>query len=131
MLDDRPRPRQVTATFRHATHPASIAEVRQELRHALSPMVEPDTLGQATLLVSELATNAVRHSGSPWFAVAVEVDGDRLHVEVSDGGSGFAGEPAPDFDRAGGYGLHLVDCMADAWGTEAAQGTRVWFRLSL
>jgi signal transduction histidine kinase len=126
--DGSTRRTELEATFRHRAEPAAIAAVRHDVRRALGGAVPPETLAQATLLVSELATNAVRHSGSPWFAVRVVLDG-HLRVEVLDGGPGFAGGPAPDFDRGGGYGLQLVDSVADAWGAEDGDGTRVWFTL--
>jgi signal transduction histidine kinase len=130
MLSDRStRSAELEATFRHRTHPAAIGEVRHEVCDLLGDAVAPETLAQATLLVSELATNAVRHSGSPWFAVRVVLDG-HLRVEVLDGGPGFAGDPAPDFDRGGGYGLQLVDTVADAWGAEDGDAPRVWFTLA-
>jgi hypothetical protein len=51
---------------------------------------------------------------------------------VSDTGSGFSREvPTPNEDNAGGWGLYLVDRIADDWGVVTAEtGTRVWFELS-
>jgi len=120
------RPRR----FRHEAVPAAIARVRREVRAALDGGVPEEKLGQVVLLVSELATNAVRHAGTSWFSVELDRRPGLLHVEVRDAGRGFdGGRGERDPDRAGGYGLLLVERLADAWGLEATSGTRVWFEL--
>jgi anti-sigma regulatory factor (Ser/Thr protein kinase) len=81
------------------------------------------------LVVSELATNAVIHAGSP-FEVAV-VHGPRIRVEVSDASSQppVMGAPAA-FDATGGRGLHLVDACAEKWGYDLlTNGKVVWASL--
>jgi anti-sigma regulatory factor (Ser/Thr protein kinase) len=86
------------------------------------------------LLVSELVTNAVRHaglaSGDP-IRLAIDADDGALRVEVLDRGSGFEPRaPAPDPARASGWGLFLVEQLADRWGMEGADpGTRIWFEV--
>ena len=53
-----------------------------------------------------------------------------MRVEVSDGGGGF--EPharTRPRDEPGGWGLHLVDSLADRWGVETGRRTRVWFEI--
>jgi anti-sigma regulatory factor (Ser/Thr protein kinase) len=116
-----------------AGHPDSVARAR----HALGELV--DTLSErrlddVRLLVSELVTNAIRHARTEPDATVrllVETSDGRLRVEVHDHGAGF--EPAPrdpDPTRAGGWGLYLVEQLADRWGVDAADGTRVWFELT-
>lgn len=102
----------------------------------------PAPVEEAVLLVSEVVSNAIRHSDSgrlPGGRVSVVVAcyGQVIHIEVIDDGSatkapspvpGTADEP--DFDAEGGRGLWLVDHMASAWGWhEAAAGRVVWFQL--
>ena len=88
----------------------------------------------ARLLVSELITNAVRHAGiadgDPIRLMIVADDGF-LRVEIADRGSGFElRAPAPDPARASGWGLFLVDELADRWGVEQADpGTLIWFEI--
>jgi hypothetical protein len=53
-----------------------------------------------------------------------------VRVEVGDLGPGF--DPGPrDLDRESpsGWGLYLVDQLADRWGVTRAGGTRVWFEI--
>jgi hypothetical protein len=57
-------------------------------------------------------------------------------VEVADSGQGFDGTPARPGVAAGsasasGWGLFLVEHIADRWGAVQVDGeTRVWFELS-
>jgi anti-sigma regulatory factor (Ser/Thr protein kinase) len=87
-----------------------------------------------TLLVSELVTNAVRHGGAgDEDLIELElraVDGG-VGVTVSDPGPGFSPEErdAP-LDEPGGWGLVLVDQMAERWGVVHDERTRVWFELA-
>ena len=115
-----------------AAGPDAAAGARNTLL-ALGPALDETLLGDIRLLVSELVTNSVRHSGAGRQAVVdmrVEVDDDIVRVEVSDPGNGF--EPKPrDLDRSrpGGWGLYLVDQLADRWGVEREDRTRVWFEI--
>jgi anti-sigma regulatory factor (Ser/Thr protein kinase) len=86
----------------------------------------------AELLVSELATNAVEHTGSS-FEVAIDIMPRRVRVEVINDEPEFvaaiAAQRAPG---EGGLGLRLVETMAARWGTECTESHKtVWFELSV
>jgi anti-sigma regulatory factor (Ser/Thr protein kinase) len=95
---------------------------------------EPGELeATAFLLVSELASNVVKHAGlSPddTLSVSAESDPRRLRVTVCSEGPGFAPEArrGPDPMKSG-WGLFLVDRMADRWGVSGGERTCVWFEL--
>jgi anti-sigma regulatory factor (Ser/Thr protein kinase) len=84
---------------------------------------------EVLLVVSELATNAVRH-GAGDMEVRVVPGIDQVRVEVLDDGGAAVPEPpgAPPIAGVGGRGLHLVRAMSQAWGTgfDAAGRTLVW-----
>ncbi|MGH2785230.1 MAG: ATP-binding protein [Actinomycetota bacterium] len=87
------------------------------------------------LMVNELVTNSVKHasveSGAP-IRVHIEIDGDALRGEVSDQGVGFRIRPmARERAEESGYGLRLVQKMADRWGLKVRNGTCVWFEIDL
>ena len=89
------------------------------------------------LLVSELVTNAIMHSesGSPGGTVTVALcpGPAGVLIQVRDnGGASAPWLPAADSDAAAehGYGLLLVDALADCWGTVAStQGRVTWCRV--
>ena len=121
-------------SFRLPRHPASVGLARRRVRDHLADWghgPRDRALEDAVLLVSELATNAVRH-GQPLereFEVVVTAlaDGSCL-IEVSD-----EGRPEPrlrvvDEWEEAGRGLHLVANLAAAWGvwSRGRYGKTVW-----
>ena len=80
------------------------------------------------LMVSELVTNAIVH-GRGDVDVTVSLTGDEIRMEVIDQGRG-AGEIGPsrlDPETVGGWGLQVIDGLADEWGAwREADRTRVW-----
>ena len=105
----------------------------------LRPYLDPLVAENAELLVTELVTNCVRHAGLPAEAsieFSLRASAEVLMVEVADAGRGFdADSPTRPSAVAGtarssGWGLFLVDRIADRWGAVQQDGeTRVWFEL--
>jgi anti-sigma regulatory factor (Ser/Thr protein kinase) len=115
--------------IRFAVGPTAAAAARAALS-ALERSVDPVRLDDLRLLVSELVTNSVRHAQTKDVRLHVTVAGDMVRVEVSDAGRGFSPAPqAPGVERAGGWGLYLVDRLTDRWGVAREGLTRVWFEM--
>ncbi|MFJ7075968.1 ATP-binding protein [Streptomyces sp. NPDC098781] len=120
--------------FRLPRHPASVGLARRRVRDHLADWghgPRDPALEDAVLLVSELATNVVRHGPlvEREFEVAVTAlaDGSCL-IEVSD-----EGQLEPRLRAVGewaetGRGLHLVENLAAAWGvwSRGRHGKTVW-----
>jgi len=112
--------------------PESVPTARHFVSNAVAD-VPKEIADRAALMVSEIATNAIRHAGSD-FEVLVELTSDELNVEIADSGGG-----SPTVRRArpldaSGRGLHIVESLADKWGVRRATsgiGKTVWFTLSL
>ena len=112
-----------------------------EARHAVARcgLVDAELEPTLLLLVSELVSNSVRHSGmqeGEHIRLRARTDQECAYVEVCDAGrSGRVPEkrvPNPEVLEPGGLGLFLVDEMADRWGVRR-QGdgeTCVWFELA-
>ena len=99
---------------------------------ALDGRIDGPVLDDVRLLVSELVTNSVRHSGTErdLVVLAVMAIGGTVRVEVSDTGNGFKPSArSDDLHEPGGWGLHLVEELADRWGVETGRRTRVWFEI--
>jgi anti-sigma regulatory factor (Ser/Thr protein kinase) len=89
----------------------------------------------ASLLASELVTNGVRY-GRPEIRLRLQIEADRLRIEVQDGGG-----PMPQWVAPGtpsgqprGRGLVIVNHLASSWGvaeTDPPGGKSVWFELTL
>lgn len=116
----------------------SPGRARSELREVIRGRRSENDAATATLLVSELVTNAVLHAGEgPGGSVGLRITtyADRLRVEVRDSGPGFDLDQLPPRPRAtGGHGLIVVDGLASRWGTDRAQADGrsrfcVWFEL--
>ncbi|MFW6691907.1 ATP-binding protein [Streptomyces sp. MAR4 CNX-425] len=89
-----------------------------------------DRVDDIRVCVSELVTNALVH-GTPrgrQFRVQVTVEDDAVRVEVHDASAAppHLRHPAATDDH--GRGLHLVDALADEWGTadRTGPGKVVW-----
>ena len=82
----------------------------------------------AELLASELATNAVMHANTT-FEVRVADDGETFRVEIiNDAPEMVAAMHEPS--DGGGRGLHIVNTVAQRWGTHSLGGSKVvWFEL--
>lgn len=88
------------------------------------------------LLVTELVANAVRHAPvgpDESVRVAFRIGDRRVRVEVADPGTRFElVRPRQRQDGSGGWGLVLLDRIADVWGVSRTHGgTSVWFELAL
>jgi PAS domain S-box-containing protein len=110
--------------------PASVAEARQRVRDLLVAHGRDDLLDAAVLLVSELVTNALLHAATD-IGVSATLDGEGLHVGVSDGSRHLPSRREYGPTSGTGRGLLMLESMVDEWGvTQRRDGKTVWFRLS-
>ena len=91
------------------------------------PAALRDTL---SLVTSELVANAVLHGSlraTDSVGLRVSSSAEAIRVEVSDGGEGFQRRDRPSGDlRTGGWGLVIVEELADRWGINSGPPTTVW-----
>jgi anti-sigma regulatory factor (Ser/Thr protein kinase) len=99
----------------------------------LEPILGSERTEDATLLISELVTNAVKYGPEDGeIRLIVAADETTTRFTVHDPGAGPLPEMRPAETPAhvgGGHGLRLVDSLADRWGVERGS-TRVWFEFS-
>ncbi len=127
------------ATVRESVKVAGLLERARVVRAFVGEVLGPDhPCGDvAVLLVSEIFSNSVRHSGSgapgETVTVAVRAGDGIVRVEVTD----RAGPGTPELgpasrDAEGGRGLQLVASLAARWGWRRRRGERMvtWFELS-
>ena len=109
---------------------AAASAARQALAR-LRGDIDPPVLENLRLLVTELIANSVKHADADAVGLKVVVGGRSVLVEVTDRGRGF--EPVARTegqDEASGWGLFLVERLADRWGVRRDGGEmKVWFEL--
>jgi anti-sigma regulatory factor (Ser/Thr protein kinase) len=105
-------------------------------RHVLDRVAEEYELpsfADLRLLVSELVTNSVVHAGAgpdEWVELQLRNPDGSLRVEVCDESMGWSPRAREgDLEDPGGWGLVIVDRLADRWGVSRNGHTCVWFEL--
>ena len=106
------------------------SEARHRLAATLARLGPPAALLEdARVVVTELATNAVRHAGSA-FSVSIDGDGARVRIGVRDRSRALPAPQEPSVHRLSGRGLLLVAALASRWGVEPRpDGKVVWAEL--
>jgi anti-sigma regulatory factor (Ser/Thr protein kinase) len=92
-----------------------------------------EMLDDSLLLISELVTNSLRHGGPP-IVLALDCDGDAVHVRVRDGEPTLPEPHDADDSAESGRGMTLVELLSSTWGAEPVvdrdgPGKHVWFEL--
>jgi anti-sigma regulatory factor (Ser/Thr protein kinase) len=117
----------VTDEVRLPPHPASVGRSRRFVREQLIALRLSAIADDAELVVSELVTNALIHTGTP-ITVRVGRSGHGARIEVADGSQVMPGLRSVSLMSTSGRGLTLVDHFAAAWGAESTSaGKVVWF----
>lgn len=97
------------------TFPPDVESITGARRFVLAAIgvATRDLRDVVSVMVSELAMNAVQHGRTP-FEVTVEVISPTLRVEVTDSGGGTArAQPLPVATSPRGRGLFIVDQLSD------------------
>ena len=90
-----------------------------------------DVVDDATLVVSELATNAVVHVGLD-FTVTLSSEGNTVRIGVADSSRDSPKRRDSGLATPGGHGLHLVDAIARRCGYDEVDGGKVvWAELAI
>ena len=118
-------------SFELAGGPYAVTAARLALSD-LDARVEASIAFDVRLLVSELVTNSVKHanvSEDDSIMLDVDINGDIVRVEVRDSGPGFERpSAAPPDDADEGWGLFLVEQLANEWGVDSDRRA-VWFQI--
>jgi len=117
-----------TRTFPH--EPESVPAARRFATGVLRG-VAVDTLEAVELMVSELATNCIRHTDSGFDLTITRTGGD-IRVEATDGAGGRPHMRSPKPTDPSGRGLRIIDMLSADWGVDqrAVTGKTVWFTVA-
>jgi hypothetical protein len=115
---------------RTRTFPPDRQSVPAARRFANETLVDspPDLLEAIELMVSELATNCVRHVRTR-FELMILRTREEIRIEVTDHGGGVPRMRSPGPDDPTGRGLRIVDMLSEQWGVlnQSLSGKTVWF----
>jgi anti-sigma regulatory factor (Ser/Thr protein kinase) len=115
----------------------AVSSAAAKAREALSSVIPPPQLAgrfnDAQLAITEIVTNAVRHGGLDGGAIRLTIDADDVQVRVeteqaTDASGAHPVEPTIDGVMTGGFGLMLVEKLADDWGVDPGPPGVVWFQ---
>ena len=122
-------PRGTSIRSFEATNDAPRA-ARRFLAERLRELGSEDLVLDATLVVTELAANAVLHARTA-FSVAIMPARGALRIEVRDGSALPPVMRETGSSSASGRGLPLIDALAREWGVDhTASGKTVWAHLA-
>ncbi|MET7850511.1 ATP-binding protein [Streptomyces avermitilis] len=113
--------------------PAELRLLRKKLRGMLGEWGASAVSEEAELVVTELATNVIKHVGEGAAATLVlEPRRGRLRLELHDKSHTVPSPASESWDAECGRGLHLLSAMSLEWGTLlTATGKAVWCELAL
>jgi anti-sigma regulatory factor (Ser/Thr protein kinase) len=117
-------------TFQFPPADEAPAQARGALE-VFDQILAEEVLEDLQLVVSELITNSVKFGPKRSITLALEVDAyGSVCGQVTDQGDGERAriEMATEPSVQGGWGLYLVDRVAESWGVHEGS-THVWFRL--
>lgn len=120
------------ASARFSATTTSVAAARRFIAQVLAGIDRP-ALETIALMVSELATNCVRHAQTSYTITVRRGDRD-IHVSVRDGGAGHARVRHPSPSDTHGRGLQIVSALAAEWGVDEdpkRPGKTAWFSYPL
>jgi anti-sigma regulatory factor (Ser/Thr protein kinase) len=118
----------VTTSQTFACRPTAVTAARQLVRSTLAGH-DAELVDAAELMISELASNCVRHAQTD-FEVRISAS-EVVRIEVRDSGGGSPQVLSPTPREPSGRGLQIVDAMSRCWGVTAKpSGKIVWFTIS-
>jgi DNA-binding NarL/FixJ family response regulator len=129
LLDDVGRTARRYESARFESNVSSVPRAREFVRRWLQESRVSHLLDEASLIVTELATNAVLHADSPYEVRLSRTDGV-VRIEVADGDGGTP-EPQPFSAVAeSGRGIVIVSAIAASWGIDTQlRGKVTWAEL--
>ncbi|WP_345624167.1 ATP-binding protein [Streptomyces ziwulingensis] len=133
MPGDNVRERRHRSVLPFEAAPAEVRLLRRAAAAQLWQWGVPQAVEEAELVVTELATNVIKHVGEGTSATLIlEWDSGLLRVEMHD-----KSPSVPTLSGAGcndecGRGLHLLAALSVGWGTVlTAVGKSVWCEIAL
>ncbi|WP_055585458.1 SpoIIE family protein phosphatase [Streptacidiphilus griseoplanus] len=127
--DTSPEPARFLHQYVAPADPQALISARHLIRESVRAWGLPERADEVELVVDELVTNALRHTGGGALLSLRLLAGPRprLRIEVQDRSSALPRRREPDWEATSGRGMLLVDRVADVWGVDPrGTGKCVW-----
>jgi hypothetical protein len=108
----------------------SSAAARKYARDSVAELGHPELVDAAVLGVSELATNAYLHTGTPYVVSVAETPEGAVRIGVSDSGASTPIQREGGLWACTGRGLRLLAATGRwgvDWNADGMPGKTVWF----
>jgi histidine kinase-like protein len=106
--------------------------IRDLLETRYAATMDRSLLDDVKLMASEMASNAVQHSGRPDgdpLSMSSTVSNGVLHVELGDEGCGVAKLKARSLEPPSGLGF--LEILSDRWASRQDRSFHVWFEIDV
>jgi anti-sigma regulatory factor (Ser/Thr protein kinase) len=121
--------------FRLPHSPDAAVKARRIVEEQLTPLLPVERRDDLELLVTELVTNAVRHSPpleDGTIVLALDWSDDGIRVAVIDGGTHLSPDELTfETGDDGEFGLFFVNRFSDGWGFSLDGDKGIWFVMEL
>lgn len=132
MTKKQPRAVELTCELPYGPQAPFVA---RQVVDQLGTLTDAGLTDDLKLLISEIVTNSVRHTpGGPesTIGLAFKLSPTSVRAEIRDAGKGFSFvRHGFSPEQSSGWGLNLVDVLADRWGTQTGESSTVWLELDL
>jgi len=130
VVADQPQPDDAEYSCAFARGPLAPWQARRFVTDVLRGWRLDELVDPATLVVTELATNAVVHARSG-FTVSLNHDGPVVRIAVGDGAAAVPQRTPRRTQATRGRGLPIIEALASRWGHFALDGGKlVWAELA-
>lgn len=113
---------------------AAARQARQVVRDQLSSWDLREHVDTVELVMTELVTKAMQHGGpGDTLDLKIAADDRRIRVTVIDGSAVRPVAREVEAEEISGRGMHIVEQLADRWGTgdDPGGGKQVWVELQV
>ena len=110
----------------------AIGRARRHVRNGLGTALSSTQVAAAELMTGELVANAVQHAGlldGDLIEIDIYVEPTTVRISVVDAGPGLDPDQPILGSNPHGWGLVLVDRIADRWGIQRFHPHSVWFEI--
>ena len=102
---------------------------RSDAEEALGPLLSGVAMEDVRLMLSEAVTYSVEHGAERDIELRISADHRAVRIEVASWGPALGRSAPPSRDGPSGWGLYVLDHLAERWSVVAGEPNVVWFEV--